>query len=333
MSRTRFLVFLTVIGLLPMSVPPSSGTSAPPPDDLQSKIRVRVKSDLVGAGDFGWDFSICPVGTVAMGGGVDTAGPLDLTLVTTGPTINSRTMKSMGAGTYGPANGWFGGAKSSALGSEPFKLGAICVPRSSDTSTIVVAGTVSSFFGHKELVCPADTVALGGGVDVSNMSNMTVTSSAPLFGGMMPSLISPGVYAAPGGWGGGAARGATDQSFYVGVVCGQMTGIRSVVVHGSLPAHGTTHLEAACPVGFAAIGGGVSATNLYTAQVTASGPAYGPDLAGMISGPDGLRPAPDGWEADVRNDGATTPTVAVVAICAHWPLVYFTGDEPPTPDR
>ena len=139
-------------------------------------------------------------------------------------------------------------------------------------------------------------------------------------------MISPGTYPAPNGWS-GSARSSTDRDFWVGVACGQeREGIRTVVVHASAAAHGTKHIEAACPAGFKAIGGGVSATNINTVQVTASGPAYGTALEGMISGPDGLRPAPDGWEADVRNEGASAKTVAVAAVCAYWPLMFFRGD-------
>jgi hypothetical protein len=158
------------------------------------------------------------------------------------------------------------------------------------------------------------------------MASMNVTASTPLVAGQVPSLLSPGIYPAPDGWY-GSARSATDKLFWVGVVCAKERKlIRTVIVHTSAVAHGTKHVEAACPAGFKAIAGGVSATNIYTVQVTASGPAYGATLEGMIAGTDGLRPAPDGWEADVRNDGASAQTIAIAAVCAYWPLVIFRGD-------
>jgi hypothetical protein len=78
-----------------------------------------------------------------------------------------------------------------------------------------------------------------------------------------------------------------------------------------------------------AIGGGVTTDDVMSSAVTASGPAFGGTLHGILIEPGGWGAAPIGWEADVRNDGAGQVIVAVVAICAHWPMEYLKGNEAP----
>jgi hypothetical protein len=308
-----------------------SSIAGEPTDDLQSKVRVLVTSDSAPPSSFDADEVFCPQGTVAMGGGVDVGDSFNQTVTTSGPTVGNLRMLTIGAGTHGPANGWFGAVTNATATAKPYKLGVVCVPLTG-TSTIVVSDTTSGGFGQTSLVCPGDAVALGGGIDVDNVASMNVTSSGPTFGGMPPHSITPGTYGPPGGWW-GSARSSTDSNFWVGVVCAQMGGIQSVVVHDTVLAGSNRNVDAACPAGMIAIGGGITATNLFTVQVTASGPAYGSALKGILTQPDGLRPAADGWEADVRNDGGSSQTVAVVAICARWPMVFFQGDDPPIPEE
>jgi hypothetical protein len=290
-------------------------------DDLQSRVKVLITSDTVPATSFDPNEVFCPPGTVALGGGVDVGDSFHMTVTTSGPTVGTKRMLTVGAGTHGPADGWFGAVANSSGTAKPYKLGVECVPLTG-TSTVVVADTTSGGYGQTSLVCPGDMVALGGGVDVANVATMNVTSSAPIFGGLPPHLIAAGAHGPPGGWW-GSARAAAERDFWVGVVCAQMKGIESVVVHDTVPQYSNVNVEAACPPGSIAIGGGVSASNLYTIQVTASGPAYGSALKGILTIADGLRSAPDGWEADVRNDASFDATVTVAAICARWPLEFF----------
>jgi len=253
-----------------------------------------------------------------------------MTVTTSGPKVRPKKMSQLGAGTHGAADGWFGAVTNATDPAKPYKLGVVCVPLTG-TSTVVVSGTTSGGSAQTSVNCPAGTVALGGGVDVDNVATMNLISSGPTFGGTPPHQLTAGTYGAPDGWW-GAAKSVSDRDYYVGAVCGPMKGIQSIVVDDRVFGGGNINVEAACPAGTIAIGGGVTADNVSTAAITASGPAFGDLLHGAINEPDGWGRAPIGWEADIRNDGAGQIIVAVAAICARWPMNFFEG-EPPPPGR
>jgi hypothetical protein len=345
-ARTRrlpALAFIAVLlALLPHSMQASSAIihaesvdrhlAAPSrslSDDLQSKVGTIITSDTAAGSSWDADEVFCPQGMIALGGGVDVGDAFNMTVSTNGPTVDKKRMLTIGGGTHGAANGWFGGALNATEPGKPYKLGAVCAP-TTGTSTVVVSSTTSGGSGQTSLTCPAGTVTLGGGVDVDNVALMNTSSSGPTFAGTPPHQMAAGTYGAPDGWT-GSASSVSDRDFYVGAVCGPMKGIQSVVVDDRVFGGANINVEAACPTGTIAIGGGVTTDDVVSSAVTASGPAFGDTLHGILIEPDGWGAAPIGWEADVRNDGAGQVIVAVVAICAHWPMQYFKGNEAPAP--
>lgn len=101
-------------------------------------------------------------------------------------------------------------------------MGVICAPLP-NASTVVGADTAGAgSFGVERVLCPAGTIALGGGVDMDNVLTMQVTASAPTFDADQARLISQpvGTNPAPIGWQATALNHAgASQGFKVGVIC------------------------------------------------------------------------------------------------------------------
>jgi len=75
-------------------------------------------------------------------------------------------------------------------------------------------------------------------------------------------------------------------------------------------------LQADCPAGYQAIGGGIDENNVFTMAITSSGPVVNGGRTLGLNGSDGQHAAATGWYgAAVNNTGSTAPFV-VTAICS-----------------
>ena len=183
-----------------------------------------VGADTAGAGSFGVERVLCPVGTVAVGGGVDMDNVLTMAVSSSAPTFDAGQARliSQPAGINPAPVGWQASALNNAGSTQGFKVGVICAPLP-NASTVVGADTAGAgSFGVERVLCPAGTIAVGGGVDMDNVLTMAVSSSAPTFDADQARLISQpaGTNPAPIGWQASALNNAgSTQGFKVGVIC------------------------------------------------------------------------------------------------------------------
>jgi hypothetical protein len=202
-------------------------------------------------------------------------------------------------------------------------------------TTVVTSQNVNpSAWWFNKVICPAGTVAVGGGVDVQDDTQMIVTSSGPTIAGSRPLDTPDGSYGAPDGWG-GTVRNDSDsvKTFKVGVVCQPLKGITTVISSDTAAAGSSETHAIGCPVSSIAVGGGLDAANVYSVLATQTAPRFEVPQATLMQRDPGVQPAPVGWQASVSNTTAAPQDLKVAAICARWPLVYFTGDEEPPPER
>jgi hypothetical protein len=89
--------------------------------------------------------------------------------------------------------------------------------------TVTETTTVSvdtGAFGSAAVHCPSGDQALGGGVDVSNVLTMQVTSSGPLIGGVRTLNITDGQHGVANGWQGSADNNSGSTApITVSVIC------------------------------------------------------------------------------------------------------------------
>jgi hypothetical protein len=192
-----------------------------------------------------------------------------------------------------------------------------------DTVTVVSSDTVNpGTIAVERVTCPAGMTATGGGVDVKDKLKMEVTSSAPTFSGTQHRLLSQsdGTNRAPVGWQATVLNRSTKaKSFAVGVICATLSGVSTIVGSNEASVGGFASKRVKCPSGTVAVGGGTDLENVKTMMVTSSAPTFAGASYRLGQQPDGIHPAPNGWQASARNESTTTKGFKVAAICA--PLI------------
>jgi hypothetical protein len=183
----------------------------------------------------------------------------------------------------------------------------------------MIVGTSGPVGGGNPIIfgladCPVDASAVGGGAEVKYPFQMTVTESAPTFGGFGLSSRADGVHGAPDGWSSVALSnpGQLDSLLKTAVLCSSSVTPQTVVASSSIAIGGTGSATALCPEGSVALSGGVSGAT--TARVLAFEPTFA--VGALSTLPLGAGPAPNGWTATLRNDGNSAFELKVAAICA-----------------
>ena len=162
--------------------------------------------------------------------------------------------------------------------------------------------------------CPQGTVALGGGVDVSDVVKMTIFSTGPTVNGSRLNGTADGAHGAPDGWFGGVYNSDTiTRPFKVGAICVPLSGVTTVVTSMNVNPGSWWWAKAACPAGKKAVGGGVDVEDHLLMIVTSSGPTIGGSRP--FDKADGSYGAPDGWWGTVRNNSASMKTFKVGVVC------------------
>jgi hypothetical protein len=172
----------------------------------------------------------------------------------------------------------------------------------------------------ERVLCPEGSVALGGGLDPANVLTMRLTSNAPAFGPENTDRLmnsANGTRPAPTAWQSSARNDeAFAQSFKVGAICSADTTVTTEVASAFVDTGTNATLRVLCPEGSVAIGGGVDTGNIYFVTVIAQGPVFGDAPGNTIADRSiGAGPAPRGWEAIVRTEGADQ-AFKVAAICS-----------------
>ena len=289
-----------------------------PNSSLSDTVTV-VDGDNATAGTFSTERVECPNGMIAVGGGVDLDNLLTMIVTSSGPTFdqNSTRLIFQPDGTNPAPIGWQASARNDGATDLPFKVAVICAPLSGVTTVVGSDTATAGNFATERVECPNGMIAVGGGIDL-DMLTMIVTSSGPTFNQNSTRLIFQpnGINPAPIGWQASARNdGATDLPFKVAVICAPLSGVTTVVGSDTATAGSFATERVKCPNGGIAVGGGIDLGNLLTMKVTSSGPTLDQYNTRLIFQPDGTNPAPIGWQASTRNDGATDLPFKVAAIC------------------
>jgi hypothetical protein len=177
---------------------------------------------------------------------------------------------------------------------------------------VVNSGPVTAPNGHQKewlLACPAPTVVLGGGVQISSSSLWSNVGSS------YPWVDRAGMGI---GWRVNVNNASgSDTTFNVTAVCAyKPRGYKVRVAAANAPDGTQTPLAVACPPGKVALGGGGWASSVSTAV----------NLNTSL-------PTSTGWGIDVNNNNSGANTVIeVIAVCANPPVGYVRIAGPITPN-
>jgi hypothetical protein len=193
------------------------------------------------------------------------------------------------------------------------------------THTWVGSAVAASASANLERVlCPDGSVALGGGLDPTNVLTMRLTSNAPAFGPENTDRLmnsANGTRPAPTAWQSSARNDETfAQSFKVAAICS--TELAAVTQIGSFPLpaedFGGTRLQ--CPEGMIATGGGMLPANPAAARETADAPAFGvKPFDRLFTRSIGETQAPVGWQGDIVNEDDSVSSARIGVVCVPEP--------------
>ena len=146
--------------------------------------------------------AICPAGYSATGGGLDVAFPATMRVSTLGPVFGTQYLIDVPAGRQSAPTGWNGNVRNES-NAGTVKVAAVCAPLTGIFSVVTAtfAGTTGAVAGASAS-CPANTIALGGGVDSNALARTVLAVSTPLLPGnpQFPSDRATGSYTSANGW-------------------------------------------------------------------------------------------------------------------------------------
>ncbi len=181
--------------------------------------------------------------------------------------------------------------------------------------TVVTKVATATRTGYLEVAqqCPAGYTALSGGIETDGL---TITTLAPTFGDQVLYHLPMGAsHALPDGWYASLDVGAAPSSVGLAVVCARLNGAAVVMVSSGQAAYGSdTRVEALCPEGMRAVGGGIDVERAGSI----SAEKYRISATQAMNGVGG----PVGWAGAVYGDPLTFvvapppgPTFKVGAVC------------------
>jgi len=169
--------------------------------------------------------AMCPAGTVATGGGVDSGNRYAGFLTSHAPVYAALpdTISLRGTGTWGPADGWNGTVRNDGGDSTALRTAAICAPLAG-TITIVRANPVpgGSTYTNWSITCPEGMFALGGGVEGTSTADVLITGNEPLLRNNPPQIRAraTGLQEFAQNWLGGVVNfGSGDRTFTTAGIC------------------------------------------------------------------------------------------------------------------
>jgi len=167
-----------------------------------SGVTTVVTSVKVNPTSWGWAKAACPAGKMAVGGGVDVEDHLLMRVTSSGPTITGTRPFDLPNGSYGAPDGWWGTVRNNSASLKDIKVGVVCQPLEGITTVISSAQATSGNWTTKRAECPAGSIAIGGGIDSSNVYKDYASQTAPGFELPQATLMqrAPGLHPAPIGW-------------------------------------------------------------------------------------------------------------------------------------
>ena len=272
----------------------------------------------------------CPAGYVALSGGLDNVHSDSFEITTLAPTFDNVALFLQADGTQGAANGWYASVINYDNASRIVTVSAVCAPVG---GVVVVVGSTgvtavvdnAAGGGFLAVTCPANTVALGGGVDVGRPEAMKLVSSSPYYasGQSYLSARTPGTNPAPAGWVGQTSnQGASAGTMKVAAICAPVGTVVSIV-SSPVPIAPGRHDGVAlmCPAGYIATGGGFDSADGHSLIGTVSTPVH-TGYAYPADRGDGRYAAASGWIADAFShapSGTKNLTIGVVCLALDFP--------------
>lgn len=299
------------------------------------------ESDSIDPGgtDFGTERVLCPPGTVAVGGGIESDEYLNVKVTTSAPAFGDGPGDNLffqTEGTQAAPRAWHVGMRNDepAAGlSHTFKAAVVC---SDDTSvgTKVLRETIDAGTPANRVVeCPNDTVCTMGGVEPQDALRMFVNTFTLRVGvsQWLRELALVSDQPAPRAFATGVVNEAGGQREYVAaaVFTRQLDSLVTSVSSGIAFGESYGIARAFCPPGTVAVGGAVGG-NLQL-PVTSLGPMYGRTSLPadrLREQPEGRAPAPVGWQASVRNAASGNASFKVAAVCDRRALSHFSASIP-----
>ena len=297
------------------------------------RVTTVVEQATASAASFGVERVLCPEGLVAIGGGVDVNNVLTMQVSSSAPVFpdgpgGSRLISQ--ANGAGPAPiGWQASAVNTTASEQSFSVAVICADLP-DVSTVVSFSTADAGnFTLERVLCPDNTVAVGGGADANNVLTMQLSSSAPVFpdgaGGTRLLVQADGASPAPIGWQATAVvESGTAQQMKVAAICVDLPDVSTMVGSATASAGSFAVERVLCPEGMVAIGGGVDVDNVLNMEASSSAPTFPGDSGNrLIQQSPGTYAGPVGWQSSAVVNSGTDEMVKVAAICAPAPDLTF----------
>lgn len=267
---------------------------------------------------------ICPVGSIALGGGIDTSDVFGGTITSNAPAFGIDNADRLILSAFGEREAptaWQSSARSGASISIGFKVAAICATEAAATTVVAAKAYLDpDTYSILTASCPEGSHAIGGGVDVGNIFFEIVSSDGPIFGTPPNHLLGDqpdGTGPAPDGWGATVANlGGAGQEFTVAAICSSDFAVQTVIDTFAVAGDTFGGMRLQCPAGTHATGGGLWPESLFSARVTSTGPAFGSSgTSGLYYQPVGEAIAPTAWEGYVLNESASPSSGKIAAVC------------------
>lgn len=301
------------------ALPEESTTEAITSTAATGDVLTVVRSDSVTAASFNATRILCPSGWVAVGGGIDPFNVFLMEVTSSAPVFahNNARLIFQPDGEHPAPIGWQVSIRNQDSAARTYKAAAICMRDPTVRAVVGSVTVVAGSFNGQHVTCPESQVAVGGGVDLSNVLTMTVTSSGPLFGNQRLLLQPDGNQPAPTGWLTFARNDdASAQLLKVAAICSSATSISSVVASGTAGAETFAVTRVACPPNMVALHGGIDPFNVLNMRLTASAPFFATGGGTrLLFQSDGEHGAPSEWWAGVRNGVSAARDYKVAVIC------------------
>jgi hypothetical protein len=310
------MALMVSVGLFAATDAPAQQLPAPQAYSAVPDVVVVVSQETANAGTFGSKRVLCPAGMVAIGGGIDMSNVFNMQVTSSAPVFQGQRLIQRPVGTNPAPDGWQASALNNAGYAQTFKVAVVCARMAGVSTVVGMEDAPAGSFDVKRVTCPAGKVALGGGIDMDNVISMQVSSSAPIISGDRLIQRLDGTNPAPEAWQASALNTAgASQNFKVAVICGELTGVSTIIGSDDAPAGSFDTERAVCPSGKVALSGGVDMENVISMQVSSTAPVFPPSDR-LITRPAGINPAPYAWQVSALNDAGSPQEFKVGAVCA-----------------
>ncbi len=272
----------------------------------------------------GWtDVTVaCPAGMAALSGGLDTNDYSLIEITSLAPTFAGSTLIEQTDGVRSAANGWYASVKNFGAQAHLVAVSAVCAPLSNVVVSIASVGVpagdqTNANTGGINALCPANTVAVGGGVDFTQPATMKVSANAPIFTNQYLINRPAGAGPAPIGWTGYARNEGPLGGLRVGAICAPLSGV-TIVSTGRFQINpgAVSGFSAVCPSGQIALGGGVDTNAVSRNVADVSTPMFDSAPQFPANRASAGYEAATGWYGIEYNYGPDVTTAAVAVICS-----------------